>query len=325
MLHAPDFLGYDSAIDMAATYPDIVKRGLRLKKIGNDIMTRLGGREIHPINVKVGGFYRAPTKAEFAPLIEDLKWAKQAAIETVEWVSTFTFPAFTQDYTFVSLSHPDEYPMNEGRLVSNRGLDCALSAFGMHFREKHVAHSNALQAEMIAGGSYFVGPMARYSQHFEKLHPVVREVANRVGMSPSCTNPFKSIVVRALEVLYAIEEALMILDAYEVPEVSCVEVSPRAGVGYGCTEAPRGICFHEYEIDDEGLIVRANIVPPTSQNQSRIEQDLAAFAEAHLALDDAALTWKCEQAIRNYDPCISCATHFLTVHRHERTEQPSSC
>lgn len=325
MLHAPDFLGYDSAIDMAATYPDIVKRGLRLKKIGNDIMTRLGGREIHPINVKVGGFYRAPTKAEFAPLIEDLKWAKQAAIETVEWVSIFTFPAFTQDYTFVSLSHPDEYPMNEGRLVSNRGLDCALSAFGMHFREKHVAHSNALQAEMIAGGSYFVGPMARYSQHFDKLHPVVREVANRVGMSPSCTNPFKSIVVRALEVLYAVEEALMILDAYEVPEASCVEVSPRAGVGYGCTEAPRGICFHEYEIDDEGLIVRANIVPPTSQNQSRIEQDLAAFAEAHLALDDAALTWKCEQAIRNYDPCISCATHFLTVHRHERTDQPSSC
>ena len=171
MLHAPDFLGYESAIHLAADYPDVVKRGLRMKKIGNAIVTVVGGREIHPINCKVGGFYRAPTKAELAPLVEELQWARDAAIETIEWVAQLEMPKVEQDFEYVSVCHPDEYPFNEGRLVSNKGLDIALSEFNDVFVEEHVERSNALHSRIRDRGAYHVGPMARYSLNFEKLPP----------------------------------------------------------------------------------------------------------------------------------------------------------
>ena len=171
LLHAPDFLGYEDAIRMAKDHPDEVKRGLRLKKAGNEIVRLLGGREIHPINVRVGGFYKVPDKQEFAALAEELKWARDAALETVRWVATFTFPDFDRDYEFVALRHPDEYPFNEGRLVSNKGLDIAVREYDQHFVEEHVAHSNALQSRLKERNSYFVGPLARYNLNFDKLSP----------------------------------------------------------------------------------------------------------------------------------------------------------
>jgi coenzyme F420-reducing hydrogenase alpha subunit len=317
MLHAPDFLGYESAIAMAKDYREVVQRGLELKKIGNEIMQVLGGREIHPINVKIGGFYRAPRKEELFAMKERLLWAREASIETVRTVAGFEFPEFSQDYTYVAMAHPDEYPINEGRLISNRGLDIPISSFFEHFQENHVSHSNALQGSFKDGSSYLVGPMARFHLHYDQLTSTCRELAEEAGISRDCTNPFKSIVVRSIEVLYAVEEALRLIEEYEEPAQAAVEIEPKAGVGFGCTEAPRGICLHRYEIDDDGKILDATIVPPTSQNQQRIEEDLYAFASEHLHLDDEQLTWHCEQAIRNYDPCISCATHFLTLEREE--------
>jgi sulfhydrogenase subunit alpha len=314
LLHAPDFLGYADAIQMAKDHPEIVQRGLQLKKVGNEIVTLLGGREIHPINVRVGGFYRVPTRRELTPLIERLKWARETAHEAVRWAAALPFPEFEQDYEFVALRHPGEYPLNEGRLVSNKGLDIAICAYDDHFVEEHVPYSNALHSTIKDRGAYVVGPLARYNLNFDRLSPLVQEVAREVGFEPPCTNPFKSIVVRSLEILYACDEALRLIDAYEMPEKPAEEIHPRAATGYGCTEAPRGILYHRYRLDDQGVILDAKIVPPTSQNQKVIESDLWHVVPASLDLPPDALVWRCEQTVRNYDPCISCATHFLKLH-----------
>ena len=313
MLHAPDFLGYPDAIQMAKDYPDIVQRGLQLKKIGNEIVALIGGREIHPINARVGGFYKVPAKQELSPLAERLKWARDAALETVRWTATLNFPDFEQDYEFVALRHPEEYPFNEGRLVSNKGLDISVHDYDNHFIEEHVQHSNALRSVHKGRDSYFVGPLARYNLNFDRLSLLAQETARSVGLSNVCRNPFQSIIIRSVEVLYACDEALRIIEQYEKPDKPALEIQPHAAVGFGCTEAPRGILYHRYRIDDNGVILDAKIVPPTSQNQKTIENDLWQFIPQHVKLSNDQLTLQCEQAIRNYDPCISCATHFLKL------------
>ncbi len=313
MLHAPDFLGYQDVIGMAADHKEVVEKALRLKKIGNRIVTLLGGREIHPISAAVGGFYKVPTKHQLRELVDDLQWAQDASLEAVRWTAGLEFPDFEQDYEFVALRHPDEYPFCEGRLVSNRGLDIDAAEYEDHFVEQHVKHSTALHSVVRGRGSYLVGPQARFSLNFDKLPPIARQAALDVGLKPPVKNPFRSIVVRAVEVLFACAEALRIIREYEPPAAPRVEVAPRAGVGQAITEAPRGILYHRYALDDNGMIIAAKIVPPTSQNQKRIEDDLREYAPRVAAWPLAEATWKCEQAVRNYDPCISCSTHFLKL------------
>ncbi len=313
MLHAPDFLGYDNVLQIARDSPKIVQRGLRLKKIGNELVTLLGGREIHPINVRVGGFYKVPTKQELAPIEKELKWARKAAEETIQWVAGFKFPNFEQEYEYVALRHPDEYPFNEGNLVSSNGLNIPIKDYEENFKEEHVAHSNSLHSHMRNGRTYITGPMARLNLNFDRLSSSARKAAKQAGLKPTCRNPFKSIIARGVETLHACDEALRIIERYTPPAEPAVRVSPRDGTGYGCTEAPRGILYHRYTINKEGTILEAKIVPPTSQNQARIEEDLKHFVEKNLRLPTEKLTWQCEQLIRNYDPCISCATHYLKL------------
>jgi sulfhydrogenase subunit alpha len=313
MLHAPDFLGYPDVIQMAKDHPAVVQRALQLKKTGNEIVTLLGGREIHPLNVRVGGFYKLPARSALAALAERLKWARDAALETVRFVAGLPFPDFERDYIFVALRHPDEYPFSNGRLVSNGGLDIPISDYETHFAEEHVQHSNALHSVFKQHGAYHVGPLARYSLNFDRLSPLAQQAAREAGLAAVCRNPFKSIVVRSVEIVYACDEALRIIENYEPPEKPAIDVRPRAATGYGCTEAPRGILYHRYRMDDEGAILDAKIVPPTSQNQKTIEQDLSQFVPKFLNLPEEDLRWQCEQAVRNYDPCISCATHFLRL------------
>ena len=313
MLHAPDFLGYEDAIQLAKDHPEAVERGLKLKKIGNEIVNLLGGREIHPINVRVGGFYKLPAKRDLEGLAERLKWARDAALDTVRWVSTLTFPDFQPDYLFVSLRHPDEYPFNEGHIVSNRGLDISVQDYEKRFEEQHVEHSTSLHSVLVGSPPYCVGPIARYSLNFDKLPEAVQQVAREAGLGPVCRNPFQSIVVRSVETVYACGEALRIIAQYDPPESPAVKVEPRAAVGCACTEAPRGSLYHRYRIDEQGTILEAKIVPPTSQNQNSIEEDLRQFVEPRINLPEAELQWQCEQAVRNYDPCISCSTHFLKL------------
>jgi coenzyme F420-reducing hydrogenase alpha subunit len=315
MLHAPDFLGLADAIQLAKSNRALVEKALRLKKIGNDILEVIGGgRAIHPVNMRVGGFFRTPRKAEVQALIPELEWAIEASRETIKLVGGFDFPNIEQNYTFVALRHDKEYAIHEGRVVSNRGLDIALPQFLDHFDEEHVKHSNALHGFQKPGKQpYNTGPLARYAINYDKLNPDVQAAAKAVGLDAVVRNPFKSIVVRAVELLQVCLDGLEIAKSYEEPKQPYIEPQVKAAVGHGCTEAPRGICFHRYEVDDAGLVKTARIMPPTAQNQKQIESDLFKVVEANLSLSDEDLKWRCEQAIRNYDPCISCATHFLKL------------
>jgi sulfhydrogenase subunit alpha len=313
MLQAPDFLGYPDAIQMARDHRAVVEQALRLKKTGNRIVTLLGGREIHPVSAAVGGFYKAPTRNELRSLADDLKWALDASVSAARLVSGFEFPDFDEDYEFVALRHAGEYPLNEGRLVSNKGLDIDAGAYEDSFVEQHVKHSNALHSVLRGRGSYLVGPLARFNLNFDRLPPVAQQCARECGLTVPCQNPFRGIVVRAVELIFACWEALRIIEEYRQPESPRVEAPVRAASGCAITEAPRGILYHRYEIDDQGLIRSAKIVPPTSQNQKRIEDDLWHFVPQLADRSAEEVTWKCEQAIRNYDPCISCATHFLRL------------
>jgi len=313
MLHLPDFLGYPSSIEIAKDHPGVVKDALELKKIGNELMALPGGREIHPINVRVGGFYRVPTRKEVQAFRPKVERAADLAREMITFMSKLEFPDFEPDYELVALRHPDEYPLNEGRLVSNKGLDIEIDGFYDNFAEEHVAHSNALHCRVKERGNYLVGPLARYSLNFDLLPPEVQQAALDAGLDKTCLNPFKGIIVRSVETLYACLEGIRIIDAYEMPDAPAVEFEPKAGTGHGCTEAPRGILYHRYTMNKDGSIKDAKIVPPTSQNQGRIEEDLFGYVQARVDLPDNELQWQCEQAIRNYDPCISCATHFIDL------------
>ena len=313
MLHAPDFLGYDGAVELARDAPDAVARGLALKKTGNELMALVGGREIHPINVRVGGFYRAPRRRELRAMVEPLERARDAALETVRWTAGFDFPERAVSCELVALSQPQEYAIERGRIRSDAGLDIEPASYEEHFEEEHVERSTALHSRLRGKGTYLCGPLARFALNHDLLSPLALEAAAEAGLHAPCRDAFRSIVVRSVELVYACDEALRLIEAYDEPDAPYVDVEPVAGTGFGVSEAPRGLLYHRYTLDAEGTILEAKIVPPTSQNQGAIEDDLRGVVEQYATLDDEALRTLCEQTIRNYDPCISCATHFLTL------------
>ncbi|MGA2013516.1 MAG: Ni/Fe hydrogenase subunit alpha [Solirubrobacteraceae bacterium] len=318
LLHAPDFLGYTGFVEMARDHPELAEQGLALKKAGNAIVTVVGGREIHPVNLRVGGFYRTPARVQLRrALLDQLERARELALATVRFTAGLSFPEVDWEPELMALREPGRYPIDLGRIITDAGLDIAPAQFAAHVVEEHVEHSNALHARLIERGTYLTGPMARFNTSLSELSPVARDAARDAGIGGGCRNPFTSIVVRAVEILYACDEAVRIVAGYEPPDEPAVEVIPRFAVGHGATEAPRGMLYHRFAIDDEGTILDARIVPPTSQNQLAIEEDLRRVVEQYKELADDDLRLRCEQAIRNHDPCISCATHFLdlTVNR----------
>ncbi|MEZ6057611.1 MAG: Ni/Fe hydrogenase subunit alpha [Planctomycetaceae bacterium] len=314
LLNAPDFLGYESGLEMARDFPDEVQRGLRLKKYGNELLEVLGGRAIHPINVCVGGFYRWPASDALRKLIPKLEWSLDAAVETTRWVSRFEFPDFQRDYQLVSLSHPDEYPMNEGRIANIWGESIDVADFDREFEERHVAHSTALHCvRRQTGASYLAGPLARIGLNVDRLSPTARKLAEEVGIDWPSHNPFQSIVARGIELIHAFEEALLILRSDPPRGPSRVPITHKEGEGSAATEAPRGLLYHRYQVDGNGKVRHAVIVPPTSQNQGQIEHDLRAWVPRIISPDEAITSRQCENLVRCYDPCISCSTHFLNV------------
>jgi coenzyme F420-reducing hydrogenase alpha subunit len=315
LLHAPDFLGYPSAVELAAHHPGVVERGLRLKRLGNRIVAILGGRPIHPVSVRVGGLSRAPGAADLDEIRRGLPEAIADAQQTVRWAASLAPPSYAREPRLVSLRHTDEYPMNDGRIVSSDGLDLDPGAWSDAFAEHQVPWSNALQAVSRDDGTpYLLGPTARVALAGATLHPLAAEALRATGLGDELrTNVFRSIVARSVELLHALAEASDIIEAYRRPATALERWVARPGVGAWATEAPRGLLFHRYEIGEDGLVRNAQIVPPTSQNQAAIEHDLALFAPSVLSLPRAELTHQLEQLIRSYDPCISCATHFLDL------------
>jgi sulfhydrogenase subunit alpha len=318
MLHLPDFLGYPDALAMAKDHGDLVRAGLRVKKAGNAVVAALGGREIHPVNVKPGGFFRLPERGELDALTPELQWAAGAVRDMLPALAALKFPDLERDYEFVALRHPSEYPLSEGRIVSSKGLDIEAQEYAAHFVEEQVPYSTALHSRVRGRGGYFVGPLARFNLNADRLGAPASEAAGVLGLAAPVRNPFKSLAVRAVEIVEALHEALRIIATYSKPQAAAVELPLRGGVGHGCTEAPRGLLYHRYRIDDAGLVEDARIIPPTSQNQGTIEDDLRAIAPELARMSLAAATQRAEQTVRNYDPCISCSTHFLRLEIVER-------
>ncbi len=314
LLAAPDFLGLHSAIELAKDHPELVKTVLDIKRIGNDIMEKVGGREVHPVSPRVGGFSRAARRRELEPLLPRLEWALEQMPGIADFVASLPRPELPRQTEMVSMVNPYEYPINVGDLASTTGRRFSAAEFEQVTREEHVEHSNALHAVMVdTGAPYFVGPLARVNLNAGLLTPIAAEVMARAGLSVPQADPFSSMAARLAESTLAIEESIRIIRGYVPPEPSMVEVTPRAGRAMWVTEAPRGALYHRYDVAEDGTILEAKIVPPTSQNLRHMEEDLRDFLPGVLDRPDRELTRLCEMVVRNYDPCISCATHFLRL------------
>ena len=313
LLAAPDFFGCNNAIELARIAPDEVRRGLRIQALGNELMDLFGARSVHPVGVRVGGFHGAPAPAQINAIRDKLRAALPEAEALVRWTASIAVPQDDQPFLSVAMQHPTDYAIETGAIGVSDGLRIEADAFDAHFAERHEPHSTALFSTYHQQ-PYLVGPLARLNLNHARLPEAVKTLLAEIGLALPSRNLFYSLMARAVEILLALHEALRLLDAYRLPDSPWVLVTPRAGVATGCTEAPRGLLWHRYEMDDDGRVVNARIVPPTSQNQGRIEEDLR-LSLLNFGLDqpDDALRLHCEQVIRNYDPCISCATHFLRL------------
>lgn len=312
-LHAPDFLGMHSALDLADTHPETLRQALALRGAGNSILEAIGGRAVHPVTLRLGGFQRVPAKSDLRALLPRLEAALTTALDAVAWVGTFDFPDIEHDFVQMSLTTTDRYPIEAGTIVTSDHRAFDASTYLDHVVEQQLPHATALYATLVDGTPFVLGPSSRFSLNAERLPARAAEAARAVGLTPPARNPFRSIVVRAVEIVAAIEDAIGLIERYTVPDRPYVDVQPMPGVGYGVTEAPRGILHHRYELAEDGTVTAAIIVPPTSQNQHAIEADVRRVVEQGLDLDETDLQRQCEQAIRNHDPCISCATHFLDL------------
>jgi len=312
-LAAPDFLGFHSATEMAKIHPEAVKRGLRLQSFANQLIAILGGRSVHPVGACVGGFFKAPSPSHIQALLKQAEERLNDCEELIRWLASLDLPDNSHEFCTVSLSHPDEYPMNEGRIISNYGLDIAIEEFDHYFKESQVPYSTALHC-LLKGKPYLVGPLARLNNNLRLIPEPIVALLKSLGLKFPSNNMYYSIIARAVEIYYCVLEAKRILSEYQHSSTPNVSVNPRNGIGYGCTEAPRGLLWHCYEMQTNGLVKSARIVPPTSQNQARIEEDLHRSLTL-LGLDKAEdeLRHYSEMIIRNYDPCISCSTHFLQL------------
>jgi sulfhydrogenase subunit alpha len=313
LLQGPDLLGQESAISLAAVAPDVVTRALRMKKVGNALLRVIGGRSVHPVSTTVGGFYRWPEKEALQALLPELEWSLEAAVETTRWAATLPYPDFEVETEYVAVRHPDEYGILDGRVVSSAGVDIPVTEYEKHYLEEHVRHSNSLHSHTDKGNTYMVGPLARFNLNHSQLGARAQALMKELKVQTPIRNPFKALYARAFELVDVYEEAIRLIQGYNPQGPSRIVFQPHAGEGCGVSEAPRGLIFHKYTVDSQGLIQKAKIVPPTSQNLARMEADLWEFAPKAIQKPHDEATLACEHLVRSYDPCISCATHFVRL------------
>lgn len=315
-LHLPDFLGVDSIFEINKINPSIVKEALKLKSFSGKLVEIIGGRVSHPVNIKVGGFYRVPEKAELEPILKEIPTVYETGLKLLDFLAKLDYPSYQlENILFVSLIDPDNYPILKGDIYSSDGLIISKDEFLDYFQEYEVSHSNAKFCKRKDGKHYIVGPLARFNNSFELLLEETKRLAINYGITPPVNNPFKSILVRMLEILDCILRTEEKIRNYSKIENPYVSYKVKAGRGCGVSEAPRGILWHGYTVDEGGIVLQANIIPPTSQNQFAMEQDIRMVLKGVGGSDIQSFSLLAERLIRNYDPCISCATHFLRIEK----------
>ncbi|MCS7195659.1 MAG: Ni/Fe hydrogenase subunit alpha [Aquificaceae bacterium] len=310
LLHLPDFFGVPSFLELAKIDRELALAGLEVKRCGGLILQTLGGRTSHPVSLTVGGFSFLPES--LSELLPSIELALEKSFWSLEKLKALNFPNFElRDLVFVSLWE-EEYPILKGDIYFE-GQRVKPSEFKEVFEEFEVPYSTAKHARLKEGRVYLVGPLARFNNAFEMLSHTAKEVAFLLGLEPPVKNPYRSLLVRMVEIIHALEKAKEVIKNYKKLQRSKVEVKTRASEGFGVSEAPRGILWHHYAFDQEGRILSADIVPPTSQNQPAIELSLWEFIKGFENPTEETLKEFAEPMIRNFDPCISCATHFLRV------------
>ena len=324
LLVAPDLLGVKSFVPLIDTHNKVVRRALRMKKNCNDVCDILVGRHVHPISAIVGGFTKLPREKDLNEMIDILAGMRPDIDATIELAKALKFPEFKRETEYVGLiGDGSEYPMLSGDISSTDGLRMDKHEYKKITNEFVVPHSSAKHAK-ASRDSYMVGALARFNLNYDKLHPKAKETAQALGLKPICYNPFMNTAAQLIECVHSLEESIEILEHLKEKGINQDEaivvglnekgsIAVKAGKGVGAVEVPRGILFHDYEVDDKGKIVNANCVIPTSQNCNSIEHDMKKMVPEILDKKDEEITLLMEMLVRAYDPCISCSAHFLNV------------
>lgn len=324
LLVAPDLLGAKSFVPLIDTHNKVVRRALRMKKACNDVCDVLVGRHVHPISSIVGGFTKLPKEKDLDAMLQILYDLRADMDATVELAATLKFPQFEKETEYVGLvSNDKEYPMLIGDIGSTDGKKVNKKDYRSATNEFIVSHSSAKHTKWNRD-SYAVGALARFNLNADKLHPKAQEVAKAIGMKPKVTNPYLNTAAQLVECIHSLEDGIRILEEFKKKGVNQDEVilvglneqkriKVKPGNGVGAVEVPRGILFHNYEVDEKGIITIANCIIPTGQNLNNIEHDMKKLVPEILDKSDEEITLMLEMLVRAYDPCISCSAHFLDV------------
>jgi len=310
LLASPDFLNVGSVFPIMETNRELVLTGLRLKKLGNDIMKLIGGRAVHPQAATVGGFSRLPDEQSLLYLGKRLQEALPDIQATAELFKKLDIPQFHRETEYISLKYPDEYALIRGSIYSTDTGTAPLNQYLDITNEYCVPHSTAKFAKHVRE-SYLVGALARINVNHAQLHPLAAQVADELGIQPICCNPFMNTLAQIVETVHEIEEGQNIVKRLLENGISKEKfaVEFQAGRGVGAVEAPRGLLIHDYSYDNTGYIIKANCIIPTNQNHANIQHDLESLVRNNLSNGADNLRKLCEMLIRSYDPCISCSTH----------------
>jgi sulfhydrogenase subunit alpha len=307
-LALPDYYGYPGIVQMREDFGAQIGRFLHLKSVVNRLTDIIGGRALHPVTHLPGGFTSIPAPAECAAILQDLKSVRPEAEQVVRDVADFRPPDFPAPCEHVALYDEEQYAINGGRIVSDRGLNLPVDDYDVHFKEWEVPYAFTKQSSVSDGAIFRVGALARLNNKFERLQERTKTLAGEIGLLYPNDNPFYNNLAQSLEVVDGIEQCIQVLEAARFQEEEPY-TSPRAGEGGAATEAPRGLLYHWYRIDRHGIVEQAKIVTPTSHNFRVIERDLKELVARYQDRDQAELKLLCEQLIRAYDPCFSCSVH----------------
>lgn len=305
----PDYLGYESAIKMLPKYKTEINRALSLMKLGNSIISTVGGREIHPLNIQVGGITKLPTQKQIDDVIQQIKQAKPDIIKTANFFSKIKYPNLKRRTEYFSLYEKDKYATTSGNLFSESTL-IEPKDYKKHITENLEEYATSKFA--LKDGKFFtVGAMARINNNHKLLSKDAKKILSKFELP--FINPFYNNVCQAIELVHFADYAISLFKKFTLQEEKIPKIKVKEGHGISAVEAPRGTLFHDYHIDKHGIIDYANILTPTVQNLRSMEEDIKWYLPQIIHLKKEKVALEIEKLIRAYDPCFSCSTHFLDV------------
>lgn len=304
MLALPDYY----RLNMISGLEKEINRLIKLKEAVNNITALFGGRPLHPVAVVVGGFTKVPSRDEIGKIIKQLEDVKEDALETIKMISGLNYPDFSNNVEYIAIISNENYAINEGIISSISGLKVEVEDYNSYFEEHEVSYSNAKRTVLKGKDPIMVGALSRLNIKFDMLHPEAKKAAEKIGFKILEKNPYLNNVAQAIEIVHSIWECIELLDSLSIKDFF-IKVNVKEGSGSAATEAPRGMLYHQYELNRRGIIERANIVTPTAHNFLSLEESLKKLVNENINKPVKELSLLCEMLVRAYDPCFSCSVH----------------